>query len=70
MNPLLASALPDDGTGYVFAGYIFFFLLLLIYLWILGAKYQRLNREVVRISEELESVAPPEATVEKPARQD
>lgn len=48
-------ALPNDATGYVFAAYAVVFLLLLIYLWILGAKFQRLNRELVRLNEDLEA---------------
>lgn len=55
MTPLIASALPNDGTGYVFAGYMFFFLMLLVYLLILGAKFQRLNRELDRVNRELEA---------------
>lgn len=49
------NALPNDATGYVFAAYAVVFLLLLIYLWILGAKFQRLNRELARLNEDLES---------------
>ncbi len=48
-------ALPNDATGYVFAAYAFVFLLLLIYIWILGAKFQRLSREIARLNEDLES---------------
>lgn len=55
MNLILADALPDPKTGYVFAAYAVVFLLLLVYVWILAAKYQRLSREVARINEELES---------------
>lgn len=50
-------ALPNDGTGLVFAAYAIVFLLLLIYLWILGAKYQRLSREITRLNEDLERSA-------------
>lgn len=58
-------ALPDDGTGLVFAAYAIVFLLLLIYLWILGAKYQRLSREITRLNEDLERT-PTEAPAERP----
>lgn len=59
-------ALPDDGTGLVFAAYAVVFLLLLIYLWILGAKYQRLSREITRLNEDLERT-PVEAPADRPA---
>lgn len=58
-------ALPDDGTGLVFAGYAIVFLLLLIYIWILGAKYQRLSRELTRLNEDLER-APADTPAERP----
>lgn len=48
-------ALPNDATGYVFAAYAVVFLLLLIYVWILGAKFQRLSRELGRLNDDLES---------------
>lgn len=61
MNLILADALPNASTGYVFAAYAVVFLLLLIYLWILGAKYQRLSRELTRINQELESAGDAES---------
>ncbi len=46
---------PDDGTGYVLAAYIFFLLMILIYIGILGAKFQRINREVGQLADEVET---------------
>ncbi len=46
---------PNDSTGYVFIAYIVFLALLLIYLGILGAKFQRINREVADLTAEVEA---------------
>ncbi len=59
MNLILAEALPSPKTGYVFAAYAVVFLLLLIYIWILAAKYRRLNRELIRVNERLEALSGP-----------
>lgn len=48
-------AVPNDSTGYVFAAYIVFVLLLLVYLGILGAKFQRISRDITELTEEVES---------------
>lgn len=48
-------AVPNDSTGYVFAAYIVFVMLLLIYLGILGAKFQRLSRDISELTEEVEA---------------
>lgn len=48
-------AVPNDSTGYVFAAYIVFVLLLLVYLGILGAKFQRVSRDIAELTEEVES---------------
>lgn len=48
-------AVPNDSTGYVFAAYVVFLALLLIYLGILGAKFQRINRDISELTEEVES---------------
>lgn len=48
-------AVPNDSTGYVFAAYIVFVLLLVVYLGILGAKFQRLSRDITTLTEEVES---------------
>ena len=48
-------AVPNDSTGYVFAAYIVFFLLMLIYIGILGAKFQRINRDITELTREAES---------------
>lgn len=46
---------PNDSTGYVLAAYIFFLLLIVIYIGILGAKFQRINRDIGRLTEEIEA---------------
>lgn len=53
-------AVPNDSTGYVFAAYMVFLLLLLVYLGILGAKFQRVNREIAELTAEVESGRNPE----------
>lgn len=50
----MSDVLPGD-AGYVFAAYMVFLALLLIYLGILGAKFQRINRDVAQLTEEVES---------------
>ena len=46
---------PTDSTGYVLAAYIFFLLMLLIYIGILGAKFVRISREIGQLTEEVEA---------------
>ena len=48
-------SVPNDSTGYVFAAYIVFLLLLLIYIGILGAKFQRISRDITELTSEVES---------------
>jgi hypothetical protein len=48
-------AVPNDETGYVFAAYMVFLVLLLVYLGILGAKFQRINRDISELTDEVES---------------
>lgn len=48
-------ATPSDAAGYVFAAYLFFLLMVLIYISILGAKFQRINRELGELIKELEA---------------
>jgi hypothetical protein len=66
-------SVPDDATGYVMAAYIFFLLMLLIYIGILGAKFQRISREIGQLTDEVESkagVKPPAGEVAEPAREE
>ena len=44
---------PTDSTGYVLAAYIFFLLMLLIYIGILGAKFVRISREIGQLTDEV-----------------
>ena len=46
-------AVPNDATGYVAAAYIFFFALVLVYIAIIGAKLERLGRELTELNERL-----------------
>jgi hypothetical protein len=48
-------ATPSDAAGYVFAAYLFFLLMVLVYISILGAKFQRINRELSDLIEELKA---------------
>lgn len=48
-------AVPNDSTGYVFAAYMFFLLLILVYVGILGAKFIRINKEIGELTEEVEA---------------
>jgi hypothetical protein len=48
-------ATPSDATNYVFAAYLFFLLMVLVYISILGAKFQRINRELGDLVEELKA---------------
>lgn len=48
-------AVPNDSTGYVFAAYMVFLLMILIYIGILGAKFQRINRDIGELTEEVEA---------------
>jgi len=48
-------AVPNDSTGYVMAAYMFFLLLILIYIGILGAKFMRINREIGELTDEVEA---------------
>jgi hypothetical protein len=48
-------ATPSDAAGYVFAAYLFFLLMVLVYISILGAKFQRINRELSELIDELKA---------------
>ncbi len=46
---------PNDAVGYVASAYLFFLLMVLIYIAILGAKFQRISRELGELIEEVEA---------------
>lgn len=50
----MSDVLPGD-AGYVFAAYTVFLVLLLVYLGILGAKFQRISRDIAGLTEEVEA---------------
>ena len=52
-------AVPNDATGYVAAAYIFFFALVLVYVAIIGAKLERLGRELAELNDQLEGRSTP-----------
>ena len=59
-------AVPNDATGYVAAAYIFFLALVLIYIAIIGAKLERIGRELTELTDHLEA-AEEEAVVQSEA---
>jgi hypothetical protein len=67
-------AVPNDSTGYVFAAYMFFLLLLVIYIGILGAKFQRINRDIGELTDEVEAgkvgLKPPSETKPEGAKEE
>lgn len=48
-------AVPNDATGYVAAAYVFFLALVLIYIAIIGAKLERIGRELTELTDHLET---------------
>jgi hypothetical protein len=48
-------AVPSDAVGYVASAYLFFLLMVLIYIAILGAKFQRISRELGELIDEIEA---------------
>jgi hypothetical protein len=46
-------AVPSDSVGYVFSAYLFFLLMVLVYIAILGAKFLRINRELGDLIDEM-----------------
>ena len=46
---------PSDAVGYVASAYLFFLLMVLVYIAILGAKFQRINRELGELIDEIEA---------------
>ena len=67
-------ATPNDATSYVFAAYVFFLLMVLVYISILGAKFQRINRELGELIDELkaedEAQDEPAETADAPPREE
>ncbi len=67
-------ATPSDAAGYVFAAYLFFLLMVLVYISILGAKFQRINRELGELIDELkaedEEKADEEPLADAPSREE
>lgn len=63
-------AVPSDSVGYVFSAYLFFLLMVLLYIAILGAKFQRINRELGELINELQADRDEAAAESSPAAKD
>ena len=63
---------PTDAAGYVMAAYIFFLLMVLIYIGILGAKFQRISREIGQLTDEVEAgrIGKPSGAATEPDREE
>jgi hypothetical protein len=48
-------SVPSDSVGYVASAYLFFLLMVLVYIAILGAKFQRISRELGELIDEIEA---------------
>ncbi|MCB0827328.1 MAG: hypothetical protein KDB62_00785 [Solirubrobacterales bacterium] len=48
-------SVPSDATAYVAAAYMVFLLLVLVYIGIIGVKFQRVSRDLGELIEEVES---------------
>jgi hypothetical protein len=48
-------SVPSDAVGYVASAYLFFLLMVLVYIAILGAKFQRINRDLAELIDEIEA---------------
>nr|MCU0253622.1 hypothetical protein [Acidobacteriota bacterium] len=59
-------------VGYVFSAYLFFLLMVLVYIAILGAKFLRINRELGELIDEMNAdrEAREEAKPAAPAREE
>lgn len=53
----MLDSVPNDATGYVAAAYVFFLALVLVYIAIIGAKLERLGRELAQLNEKIEGAA-------------
>jgi len=48
-------SVPTDAAGYVFSAYLFFLLMVLLYIAILGAKFQRINRNLGELLDDIKA---------------
>jgi hypothetical protein len=48
-------SVPSDAVGYVASAYLFFLFIVLFYIAILGAKFQRISRQLGELIDEIES---------------
>ncbi|MGA7396806.1 MAG: hypothetical protein WBW62_05095 [Solirubrobacterales bacterium] len=65
------TAVTSDDSGYVLAAYLLFLLMVLVYIGILGAKFQRMNRDVGELADEIEAknAAPEKNAPEDPVKE-
>lgn len=54
MPPFAVEVPLDDNGGYVFAAYAVFFVLILLYVGIIGAKLARVERQVTELVDDFE----------------
>ena len=55
----MSDVVPNDATGYVAAAYIFFLALVLVYIAIIGAKLERIGRELGELNDQVEARSGP-----------
>jgi hypothetical protein len=60
----VSDVVPNDATGYVAAAYIFFLAIVLVYIAIIGAKLERIGRELGELNERIEGRPDPAVPVE------
>ncbi|MBK5111055.1 MAG: hypothetical protein JJE10_06760 [Thermoleophilia bacterium] len=48
-------SVPSDATAYVAAAYMVFLILILVYIGIIGAKFQRVSRDLGELIDEVEA---------------
>lgn len=66
----MSDVVPNDATGYVAAAYIFFLALVLVYIAIIGAKLERIGRELGELNDQVEGRSGPTGNgTTEPARE-
>jgi hypothetical protein len=63
-------AVPSDAVGYVASAYLFFLLMVLVYIAILGAKFQRISRDLGELIEEIEADREGDPSDDSPLREE
>jgi hypothetical protein len=63
-------SVPSDAVGYVASAYLFFLLMVLIYIAILGAKFQRISRDLGELIDEIEADREEDSSDDSPVREE